>query len=101
MPMKAGTRLKSAVSSIEVIVVRPSEEEAELTCGGVAMIDIAEAPSDRRTEPGLDGQALLGKRYIDESTGIELLCTKGGHGQLACNGRALVIKEAKPLPSSD
>jgi hypothetical protein len=30
-----------------------------------------------------------------------LLCTKAGAGSLALDGRALGLKEAKPLPSSD
>jgi hypothetical protein len=43
----------------------------------------------------------LGKRYADETVGIELLCTKAGEGSLALNGEPLLLKEAKPLPSSD
>ena len=51
--------------------------------------------------PGPDGGTLLGKRYVDEASGIELLCSKGGSGSLACDGRAMTVKGAKPLPSSD
>lgn len=65
------------------------------------MVDVDEPPQRLTVESGLDGNALLGKRYSDEATGIELLCTKGGPGQLACDGRPLVVKAAKPLPSSD
>jgi len=46
-------------------------------------------------------QVELGKRYSDESLGLELLCTKAGPGPLAVNGNELTIKDAKPLPSSD
>jgi hypothetical protein len=101
MQVKAGTRLKSTVSSTEVIVVRPPAREIALTCGGVAMADVGEAFERGTVRSGFEGQALLGKRYYDEEAGLELLCTKGGQGQLACDGRALLIKEAKPLPSSD
>ena len=43
----------------------------------------------------------LGKRYVDEELGLELLCTKPGEGSLGVSGRALTLKGAKPLPSSD
>ena len=44
---------------------------------------------------------LLGKRYVDDESDIEVLCTKAGDGALAVDGRPLVLKTAKPLPSSD
>jgi hypothetical protein len=44
---------------------------------------------------------LLGKRYADETIGLEVLCTKAGQGSLSLRDVALAIKEAKPLPSSD
>ena len=50
--------------------------------------------------PSPDG-ILLGKRYSDGATGLEVLCTKAGEGSLALNGESLLLKEAKPLPSSD
>ena len=43
----------------------------------------------------------VGKRYSDEAGAIELLITKGGVGTITCNGEALDVKSAKPLPSSD
>ena len=51
-------------------------------------------------DTGAEG-SLLGKRYEDETAGVEVLCTKPGPGALACDGRALTLKSAKPLPSSD
>jgi hypothetical protein len=44
---------------------------------------------------------VLGKRYVDESDTLELLCTKPGEGELAVDGLPLRLKSAKPLPSSD
>jgi hypothetical protein len=44
---------------------------------------------------------LLGKRYVDEPTGLEVLCTKPGAGGLAVDGRELTIKAPKALPASD
>jgi hypothetical protein len=43
----------------------------------------------------------LGKRYTCEECGAEVLCTKPGGGAVHCCGQEMVIKAAKPLPSSD
>jgi hypothetical protein len=53
------------------------------------------APSD----PG--AATLIGKRYVDESGSVELLCTSSGAGALTCDGAPMTIKSAKPLPASD
>ena len=47
------------------------------------------------------GGSLLGKRYVNAAGNLELLCVKPGDGSLAADGESLVLKEAKPLPSSD
>ena len=44
---------------------------------------------------------LLGKRYADDELGLELLCTQGGAGTLTVGEQPLLVKGAKPLPSSD
>jgi hypothetical protein len=43
----------------------------------------------------------LGKRYVCQACGAELLCTKPGEGEVQCCGAPIELKEAKPLPSSD
>ena len=43
----------------------------------------------------------LGKRYLCDKCGTEVLCNKAGTGTLECCGEPMKIKEAKPLPSSD
>jgi hypothetical protein len=43
----------------------------------------------------------LGKRYMCEKCGTEVLCNKAGPGGLECCELEMKIKEAKPLPSSD
>ncbi|MDP9820794.1 hypothetical protein J2S59_000603 [Nocardioides massiliensis] len=53
---------------------------------------------------GVDASAesvQLGKRYFDENTGLEVLCSKGGAGPLMVDGRLLQVRGAKALPSSD
>lgn len=101
MKLIAGSKLKSTVCSAEVIVIRPPGEEAVLACGGESMTP----PGEAATAPPLAAPAgnppLIGKRYVDTPSGLEVLCTKGGKGELCFAGRALSLKEAKPLPASD
>ncbi|WP_322759063.1 hypothetical protein [Frankia sp. Cr2] len=102
MRLKTGLRLRSQVCSTEVIVVRPGSSEIDLTCGGHPMIASKETPAEGLDlKPELSGGALLGKRYTDEATEIELLVTKAGAGTVADGLTPLLLKEAKPLPSSD
>jgi hypothetical protein len=99
--LKAGTRLKSAVCSTEVMAIVAPAGGAEITCGGAAMIGMDEtAPEGVSLEASGEGTA-LGKRYVNEAGDLELLCTKPGDGSLASDGAPLVLKEAKALPSSD
>jgi hypothetical protein len=105
----AGKRLRSRSCGTEVIVVRAPDQPVELTCGGSPMTSepaaagSAASPKPAATRPpSTVGQgAQLGKRYVDEPTGLELLCTKPGSEVPAADGRALTLKSAKPLPASD
>lgn len=100
--LKAGVRLKSAVCSTEVMVVKAPDAEVSLTCGGAPVVELsAAAPAGGSIAAGADGGTQIGKRYVDESGSLELLCTKAGQGALAADGKALAVKGAKPLPSSD
>jgi hypothetical protein len=97
MQTKAGLKLRSRTCTTEVIVVRAAPDPVELSCCGAPMTtdEVGEVPT------GAADEVLLGKRYTDEQTGLEVLCTKSGPGALAADGRALLLKGAKPLPSSD
>ncbi|MCW2693500.1 MAG: hypothetical protein JWM48_1906 [Mycobacterium sp.] len=98
LDLKPGLRLRSAVSAAEFVVVRSAGAALELQCGGAPLV-----PADTPVEPadGVAGQSTLGKRYVDAETAVELLCTKGGAGELSVDGRVLTLKGAKTLPSSD
>tara|TARA_B100000676_G_scaffold277517_1_gene299241 strand:- start:79 stop:276 length:198 start_codon:yes stop_codon:yes gene_type:complete len=49
-----------------------------------------------------DGQAdQLGKRYIDNESGIMVLCTKSGSSNIYCNDRRMELVASRTLPSSD
>lgn len=99
--VKAGTRLKSAVSDAEVVVIKAPGAAATIECGGRPMRALDdESPREEMAADAGEGTA-LGKRYVDDDLGVELLCTKAGEGSLSIDGTALVLKGAKPLPSSD
>lgn len=100
LTLKAGTRLTSAVSDVQVMAIKIPAGEYEITCGGVDMV----GPGGTAPEGGScddSGETLMGKRYVDEGETVEFLCTKGGKGALVLNGTPLEVKQAKQLPSSD
>jgi hypothetical protein len=58
----------------------------------------APGPAD---SPGAGDPVLIGKRYVEPTSGIEVLCTQAGPGPLAYNGQPLSANTPKPLPASD
>ncbi len=102
MILKTGQSLASSVDATTIVVVRAPASDILLTCGGADMIPGREPGGDGSSvDPAHTGGALLGKRYVDEGLGLEVLCTKSGVGRLEVNGTVLPIKSAKPLPASD
>jgi hypothetical protein len=105
LTLKSGQRLACPACDTELIVTRPPSRGVRLTCGGLAVA----AMSAERAERAKGGDHLdeggtpvqLGKRYVDDSSGLEVLCTKPGEGALSCEGQSLGSKSAKPLPASD
>ena len=98
--LKAGSRFKSAVSDVQVMVVKAPAGEHDLLCGAADMI-APTAAAGGTLDAGDTGEVLIGKRYVNEDESLELLCTKGGKGTIVFNGTPLDIKQAKQLPSSD
>jgi hypothetical protein len=97
--LKVGARLRAQNSSCEVIVIKGSDDGAALLCAGVEML--ASGPAGGVAQL-TDGPVIaLGKRYTDDDTGVEVLCTKPGIGPLALGGHELTLKAPKPLPASD
>src|SRR4051812_42519607 len=101
MELKPGTRLRSQTCAAEVIVVKAPAGAVDLCCGGAPLVaidaDVEARPIDDAHRRGTP----LGKRYADETAGLEVLCTKAGEGSLSLGTAPLPMKEAKPLPSSD
>ncbi len=100
--IKPGSRFRSSVCDVEVIVIKAGSAEVDLRCGGHEMLPAGtDQPAGQSAEPGFDGGTQLGKRYTDEKGTLELLCTKGGSSSLSVGDTVLQVKDAKPLPSSD
>jgi len=101
MEFKAGARFACPACPTELMVVRVPDASVAVTCGEVEMRDpAAHRPSGGHADAA-DGSLKLGKRYADEESGLEVLCTKPGQGGVAVDGRQLSMKGAKPLPASD
>lgn len=101
--LKAGTRLRSAVCSTEVVLIRIDDPATPVLCGGAPMNPVApDAPAPQGAPlAGFDGGTLLGKRYGDTGDPVEVLCTKPGTGSLSVGDHVLAERRAKPLPASD
>jgi hypothetical protein len=99
--LKAGTRMKSAVCTSEVMVIAAPAGDIDVACGGASMIGTADTAEGGSVDAAHAEGTLLGKRYVNEAGDLELLCVKPGDGSLAVGAEALVLKEAKALPSSD
>jgi len=100
MELKPGKRLRSAVCSTELMVVKAPATAIQLVCGGTPMYAPGEAVPVGSLDPRFATGTLIGKCYVHDS-GLEVLCTKPGDGSLSIDGEILVEKDAKPLPASD
>jgi hypothetical protein len=100
MRLRPGDQLASAVCATRVVVIRvPADEQPLLECGGRPMVP---GPSGMRPLAGGPNAAtLIGKRYVDATETVELLCTSSGTSALTCGGVPMTVKSAKPLPASD
>jgi hypothetical protein len=98
-----GSRLRSQVCSTEIIAVQAPGADVDLRCGGAPMVDLKAAVlAGSKPAAGLDTGNQIGKRYTaGQVDGLEILVTKPGLGTLAIGAEPLVLKEAKPLPSTD
>lgn len=102
MELRPGLRLESATCDTQVVVVKAPKDvnDVDIRCGGAVMRE--HGTGGDRSEITGDGEpSLLGKRYADADLGLELLCTQGGAGALSIGDTPLLVKGAKPLPSSD
>jgi hypothetical protein len=99
MSLQVGKRLRSQNSTCEVIVIRGTEGDSALMCAAAEMLEAGPAPEASAVNGGLAIE--VGKRYVDDEAGLEVLCVKPGAGPLTLVGRELTIKAPKSLPASD
>jgi hypothetical protein len=101
MELKPGSRWRSAVCDGEFVVVRPPKTPVSLECGGAPVIPHGEARGQGAPSADHAAGAGAGKRYADETSGLEVLCSKAGAGSLSVDGRPIAPKDSKKLPASD
>jgi hypothetical protein len=102
MDLKPGSRWRSAVCDTEVVVVRAPASPVAFGIGGATALSAGAAPpASMRPDAALADGTLLGKRYADEATGLELLCTKSGSGTITVDGRRAAVVMPRQLPASD
>lgn len=101
MKLEIGSRWASAVSDVEVVIVKSPKSDVALACGGHAVVTIGSTKSGESMVEGDAGDVVIGKRYTDSTGELEVIVTKGGEGSLTANGEQLQLKGAKLLPSSD
>jgi hypothetical protein len=100
--LRPGDQLASTVCGTRVVVIRApaaAQPQPQLTCGGSPLVLAVDAPVARSGPAGTT--TLIGKRYVDTTGTLELLCTASGAGELACDGAPMALKAARPLPASD
>jgi hypothetical protein len=98
--LKAGSRVKSQVDDTQFVVVKAPGDDIDVRVGGHPVIDVKAEPDPSLVLEAGEG-TLMGKRYVRGTDDIEFLITKAGQGDLTVDGEQLIIKESKPLPSSD
>lgn len=101
MQLRPGMKLFSTVCDAQVVVVKAPTEDVEVSCGGAPMVADDPGGASGTPDASLGEGPAIGKRYADEELGLELLCSRAGQGALTVNGEPLLLKGAKPLPSSD
>jgi hypothetical protein len=95
---RPGDQLASTACGTRVVVIRaPADAHPQLACGGEPMVPAASVQAVK--DPG--SGTVIGKRYVDATGTLELLCTASGTGELTCDGAPMTIKAAQPLPASD
>ncbi|MEV0494686.1 hypothetical protein [Streptomyces atratus] len=62
---------------------------------------MAESAPEGAPDTATDEGPVIGKRYADEESGLQVMCTHGGSGALSADGRPLELLGARQLPASD
>jgi hypothetical protein len=94
MALSIGAVLRSRLSPAEVVAVRAADPSAVVELSGQPMS--AEGPPGLDGRVRLTGQLTVGRRYVHEPSGLELLCVRAGPGELTVGGEPLTLKATQP-----
>lgn len=99
LQLRPGQSLFSTVDTTSVVVIKAPSVPVTVSVSGAEVSDVkpVDTPADITNGRGVQ----IGKRYVDDTVGIELLASKAGTGTLEINGNEMSIKDTKPLPASD
>lgn len=97
--LAAGKRLKSVVCTTEIMVIVAPDGDLDLRCGGAPMSE--DDANGAALDPSFAAGSVIGKRYANADSSLEVLCLKAGEGSLAVGDAALVMQDAKKLPKTD
>ena len=101
MQLRPGMKLFSTVCDAQVVIVRAPSADVEIACGGAPMVEQDPGGATGEPDASLGEGPALGVHLDDDERGLELLCSRAGTGALTVDGQPLLLKGAKPLPSSD
>ena len=99
--LKAGTRIKSAVCTTEVMVIAAPAGDTDVTCGGVSMISLADTATAGAMDPAHAHGTLLGKRYVNTAVTLNCSALNREMARWRSVAKRWCSREAKALPSSD
>lgn len=101
MELRPGLALDSAVDQVSVIVTKAPAGDVDLRCGGKPLVPKGTGGASGEADAAHAMGTLIGKRYVDETGALEVLCTKPGGSSLSLGDAPLSVASAKALPSSD
>jgi len=101
MELRPGLALDSVVDQVSVIVTKAPGGDVDLRCGGHPVVVKGDVGTAAQCDPAHAQGSLIGKRYVDGSGTLEVLCTKPGASSLSVGDEPLTVASAKALPSSD
>ena len=101
--LKPGARFRSAVGDTEVVVIKAPADPVDLRCGGHPVVPIGdEPPAGLTAEAGIRrGHARSASATSTAPTSSSCSARRAGSASLSVGTELLVLKDAKPLPSSD
>jgi hypothetical protein len=88
VPLRTGQTLRSVVDPTRVLVLKTGSATKPPASGGAPLRPVRPRPCSLASlSPATGAGPRPGRRYTDVVTGLEVLCTAGGHAALTFDGR--------------